>query len=127
MQCDDRREGNQLKRGAHLCAGQFPVSTGVGDRKKSGALLTPCPSRVVVIIVVVVVVVLVVVLVVIVVVLVVVVVSNNSSSSSSSRSRITVKDAPVYVHVAYLFMRASIYAQIFNARSRLSLHVLLTN
>jgi hypothetical protein len=30
----------------------------------------------------------------------VVVVSNNSSSSS--RSRITVKDAPVYVHVAYL-------------------------
>jgi hypothetical protein len=66
-----------------------------------------------------------VVVVVVVVVLLLVVVSNNNSSSS--RSRITVKDASVYEHVAYLFMRASIYAQIYNARSRLSLHVLLAN
>ena len=51
-----------------MCAGQFPVSTGVGDRKKSGALLTPCPSRVVVVVVVVVIVVVIVVVVVVVIV-----------------------------------------------------------
>jgi type II secretory pathway pseudopilin PulG len=65
------------------------------------------------------------VVVVVVVLLLLLVVSNNNSSSS--RSRVTAKDASVYVHVAYLFMRASIYAQIYNARSRLSLHVLLAN